>query len=220
MKNSLRPATILADASIGWFCTCLSYGQTVPASAPASSAAAPRSSVAVVDISYIFKNHTRFKQQMEGMKGQVKEFEDQLRKRHQAIAQMKETLGEHRPGTPDYKRIEEEIARIASQLQVDTQLKRKEFLEREARVYYNVYTEITNMIAYFAERHSLSLVLRFNSEKIDPQDRQQVLQGVNRAVVFQKNLNITYEVLDRLNRGTPPPVVRREAGNPGDTIPR
>ena len=39
----------------------------------------PRSTVAVVDISYIFKNHKDFKMKMDGMKKEVQEFEATLR---------------------------------------------------------------------------------------------------------------------------------------------
>jgi len=203
---NVRTFFLTAQLVLGVTLACLAVPS---ASAQAPPIAAPRPStgtaVAVVDISHIFKNHVRFKQQMEEMKGQVKAFEEHLRQRQKNLTDLQQKLSEYRPGTPEYKQVEEDGARLQSEVQVEAQLKRKEFLEREARVYFNVYNEVVNEISYFAERHGIALVLRFNMDQIDPEDRRSVLEGVNRAIVFQKNLNITYDILERINRGTAPP---------------
>ena len=60
--------------------------------------------------------------------------------------------------------------------------------------------EIVAEVNSFADQHGFALVLRFNSEAIDAKNRQSVLEGVNRAVVVQKNLNITNAIIDRLER--------------------
>ena len=53
----------------------------------------------------------------------------------------------------------------------------------------------------FADQAGIDLVLRYNGEKINPEDRASVLQGVNRALVYHRgDLDITNEILDRLNR--------------------
>jgi Skp family chaperone for outer membrane proteins len=198
----------------------------------AAQAVGPGTRVAVVDIGYIFKNHNNFKNLMEGMKKDVTAFEAELRKRGDEIRRNQEKLKGnelYKPGTPEYKRLEEEVADKQAKLQADTQLKRKEFLEREAKIYHRVYEEITREIGAFADRHRIDLVVRFNSQKIDPDNRQSVLEGVNRAVVFQRKLNITYSIVDALNRrsgaatpgpvaggGTKPPVRRpAPSGNLG-----
>jgi Skp family chaperone for outer membrane proteins len=171
---------------------------------PAPQASAPVPRIGVIDINHIFKNHERFKQMIEDMKKDVEAFEAQLNQRGKELQKMREQLDEHRPGSETYKRIEEQMAGFQARVQADTQLKRKEFLEREAKVYYDVYEEIVNEVTLFSQQNRLDLVVRFNSETIDPQNRKSVLEGVNRAVVFHNRLNITYPILDRLNRGTAP----------------
>ena len=81
------------------------------------------------------------------------------------------------------------------------QMKRKEFLEREACVYYEVYDDGRG-------RHSgirrtitaLSWYCVTAASRWIRQNRQSVLQGVNRPIVYHRDLDITREVLDRLNR--------------------
>jgi Skp family chaperone for outer membrane proteins len=192
----------ISVVSCGLLCVALApaAAQAPAARRPAPRTAAAPSSVAVVDISLIFKQHDGFKQRMEQMKQQVQAVEDQLKARHQDFESRRQKLATFRAGSEEYKRGEEELARLQAQLQADTQLKRKEFLEQEARVYYEVYTEVSKEIEAFASSHGISLVLRFSADDIDPADRASVLQGVNRPVVFQRNLNITYDILERLQR--------------------
>jgi Skp family chaperone for outer membrane proteins len=198
--------------------TCTAQAQTQPRPAQAQSpprtaqlptrtdsqavrsATVPGTVVAVVDISAIFENHAGFKNAMEQMKQEVQQYEDELRTRHQALSKERDQMLQFAPGSQEYEKMERGLADKAAKLQVDTQLKKKEFLQRESKVYYQVYQEVSNAVREFAEMKGIDLVLRHNSEEMKPDDRQSVLQGVNRALVYQRNLDITREILDRLNR--------------------
>jgi Skp family chaperone for outer membrane proteins len=160
-------------------------------------------SVAVIDINYVFKKFHRFKSQLSDITADAKAFEAWLGEERNRLAKQGEKLKEFHAGSAPYKQLEEDIAEAQANLQVKMQMKRKELVEGEARVYYNAYTEIVDQVAQVAERYGIQLVLRFNGEQIDPQKRETVVQGVNRTVVHQRNLNITDMVLERLNRGTP-----------------
>ena len=79
-------------------------GSGEPAPRPASSrprhhGSRRRSPVAVVDISYIFKNHEGFKAAMERMKKEVEAYEEHLRTQQSALLKEKERLNDFRPGT-------------------------------------------------------------------------------------------------------------------------
>jgi ribosomal protein L12E/L44/L45/RPP1/RPP2 len=78
-------------------------------------------------------------------------------------------------------------------------LKQKNVAEQEAKVYYNTYNQIYKQVEIFADSYGIGLVLRHNNVQMDPQKRDTVLQGVNRAIVFQRNLDITEEVIKRVN---------------------
>jgi len=181
----------------------LTAAAAVPAHAQGDRGAAPASvpPVAVIDINRVFAEHLRFKQEMDFMKKDVEDFEAYLRQQQKRVQQMTEERANFKPTAPDYKRIDLEITQLTSDVNVQTQLKRKEFLQREARIYYNVYTELTNEVADFAMRNGITLVLRYNSQKIDPEDRTSVLQGVNNSVVFHHDLDITSFIIERINRG-------------------
>jgi Skp family chaperone for outer membrane proteins len=173
----------------------------------------PGTAVAVVDISFIFENHVGFKHAMEQMKKEVQQYEQELQQRNQELQKDREQLGQYNPGSQEYEKLERAIADKAAKLQIDMQMKKREFLQRESRVYYDVYQEVAGAVREFAQLKGIDLVLRYSDGEMKPEDRGSVLQGVNRAILYQSNLDITREILDRLNR-TPQVSRNPAAGRP------
>lgn len=201
-----------------------------PAAAPA--AAPMGTNVAVIDIALIFKHHDRFNGQMNDIKREIEQFEAYVRDQQKTIKARAEELQSFNATSPEYKSREADLARTQSELQVKIGLERKNFLEREARVYYHIYKEIEKSVETFASRARIGLVLRFNSEEMKEDDRASVLQGVNRAVVFHQGLDITPFIISDLNRrpfnpndkpagpGLPSAGAAPAAGSPGAAQPR
>jgi Skp family chaperone for outer membrane proteins len=171
-----------------------------PQTTPSASANAARYGMAVVDISYIFKHHQAFEAKMKVMKQDVDGTEAQLKQERQAIAKLQERLQALKPGTPDYKQLDEQVANAKAAFNVKASQKRKGFLDREARIYYDTYLEVNDAVKYYAQRHNLGLVVRFNGDPTDPNRREDVLRTINRPVVYQNAIDITPDVLQELNR--------------------
>ena len=206
MRLSIQSAAAAAILVTLCGLSATAWGQAAPA--PARPAAAPAAAgaelagtrVAVIDIALIFKHHDRFNGQMGDIKRDIEQFEAYVRDQQKSIKARMEELQGYNATTPDYKSREADIARMQSELQVKIGLERKNFLEREAKVYYLIYKEIENSVKSFAQRARIGLVLRFNSEDMKEDDRTSVLQGVNRAVVYNEGLDITPFIIADLNR--------------------
>ena len=172
---------------------------------PGGRAVAPQSgtNVAVIDVGFIFKNATRFKQSMNDLKRDDEAFKKEVQNRTDALtAQVKKLDGTQR-GSAEYKFLEEQIAADQTKLRLDIARKQKARIEKEAKIYFNAYRDIEFHVERFASRYGIDLVLRFNSEPMDPSKPESVLTGINRLVVFEKDLNITGSILGEMNRGTP-----------------
>lgn len=168
---------------------------------------APRASgtnVAVLDISLVFEHFPAFQDQMTKLKAEVDQFEAFLKDEQGKLVKMRDKLGDYAAGSKEFKETEEEMARANTDLRLKMEQQRREFLEREARIYYDGYAEVYNVVTTLAERNDIKLVLRFSSDSMKADDRGSVLQSVNRPVIYQKNLNITSLVIKALG-GTPPP---------------
>ena len=175
--------------------------------------------IAVIDINYIFKNHVRLNHMVEDWKKDVKALDDSMRNEKRSMEGKIRKLQEYKIGSLEYKRLEEEIAKQQSELQVRATLAKKDFQLRETKMYLDVYREVQGQVDYFARRHGITMVLRYNRSKINEDDPRQRMQLVMRPVVFQNNIDITIDILQRLN---PPEGARisDERSGPGSTIPQ
>lgn len=193
MKSFLTSATIVAT---------LCAVTLLPSQANAQ--ASRGTTVAVIDIGMIFKTHPGFKQKLESIKGDIQAFEAfvvQQRKDLQAKVDRLQS-GELRAGSPEFKQVEEQIAQGQTNLKLQMARKRDEFLKQEAKVYFIAYKEIQTAVQQFSDRYGIDLVLRFSSDQIESDQRDSVLKGVNRAVVFQRQLNITGSIMKMLPNDT------------------
>ncbi|TWU25934.1 OmpH family outer membrane protein [Bythopirellula polymerisocia] len=173
------------------------------------SANSARYGYGVVDVTYIFKHYQRFTTSMENMKKEMESADGQIKTERDAIVEKERAREQYNPGAPEFKQIDEEIARLKAEFQLKAGKIRRDFLEREAQVYYQTYQEVSNAVQYYAQQHNIGMVLRFNGDAIDPNNREDILRAINKPVVFQNNVDITPDVLALLNRG----------GTPGGTLP-
>jgi Skp family chaperone for outer membrane proteins len=181
---------------------------------------AQKHGVAVVDISYIFKNHKRHQATIEAMKAEMTSTEAELKADSEKIRQMEEQRNAYNAGAPEYKQLDEELARSIAEFKLKMDRLRKEFMEREAKMYYQAYLEVSDAIKYYAERHDIGVVIRFNGDKVDGNSREAVLREINKTVVYQNRIDITPDILALVNRdaAATPQMGRQQI--PGSSIPR
>jgi Skp family chaperone for outer membrane proteins len=201
--------------------TALVAGAFLSASAHAQGSAAGANAqkygVAVVDINYVFKNHQKFIAAMDAMKTDFQGVETEVKGKQQQIMQAQEQQKTYTPGSPEFKQLDEQIVRMTAGLQVDVTQKRKELVDREAKIYYDTYVEVTETIKLYAEHKGIGLVLRFNGEEADPNNRESILRSINKAVHFQNSIDITPDVLAYVNR---PATAQRPAAGAAPAAPR
>jgi Skp family chaperone for outer membrane proteins len=157
--------------------------------------------LALLDVSRIFKSHQRFKGMMDDMKADVERAEAQVKAERENIGQLADRLQEFHKGTPEYKQMEEDLAKRQAELAVRVNLQKNEFLQREAKIYNSVYQEILQATDYFCKQNRIDMVLRFNSDQVDVERPDSVLAFINKPVVwYDRGLDITEPILQDLNR--------------------
>ena len=180
--------------------SAIGFLQAQQQAANPAAANASKYSVAVVDISYIFKKHERFKTTMDNMKKEMDGIEAELKSDREKIAQEEQQRNTYNAGTNEYKQLDEKIAREMADFNLKMGKLRKDFLERESKVYYQTYLEVVDAVKYYAKRQNIGLVLRFNGEPVDPNRRDDVLREINKPVVVQDQIDITPDIIALLNR--------------------
>ena len=170
---------------------------------PPAASASPATHVAVIDVGYIFKNHVRFKAAMDKMKDEVMASENSLKAERDRVNGMMEQLKGFNVGTPEYKKLEAEVAKAQGDFNVNAQLQKKDFMDREAKVYLQVYNEIERAVSQFARDHGIAVVHRFDGDPVDASDRNRILGSITKPIVYyDPQIDITPDVLKMLNGAT------------------
>lgn len=167
--------------------------------------------VAVVDVGYVFDNHQAFTAAMNAMKDEMKKIEDSLKAKRDAIAKKEAELvqlGETVATTsPQYRQAEEQLARAKADFNLQMQSLRKDLMTKESQVYFKTYQQVSNAVTAFARQRNIGLVLRFNGDQPNPDNRGDIIKAINNPIWYQDNIDITRHVLDIVN-GTAPTVQR------------
>jgi Skp family chaperone for outer membrane proteins len=191
-----------------------------PAAAQQAAPAQIASPVAILDLPYLFRNHQRFKQMDEVLKQEIGAAEQQFLGEQKSLKDEASKLGEFRPNTPEYKQLEESLARKDADIQLRVNVMRKNFAEKKAKNYFEIYQEVMAYVSYHARQTGVVLVLNFNGDPIDGTNPQSVIQGLNSTVLYKHSgVDITPIILDLCNRGVAIP--QETANGPGqNTLPR
>jgi Skp family chaperone for outer membrane proteins len=187
----------------------------VPPAQPMPPAAGAR--IAFIDVGKIFKNDARFKALMEDMKRDVQGAENLVREERDRIGKLEESLRDYQKGTQAYQQMEEQITARKADLTVKVQIQGKQFQQRQAKIYYNVYQEILQVTDYFCKQHGIDVVLQIKGDPVDSEVAESVIPFINKQVVwYADDLDITKQILGELNRtAINPPRSADERGAPG-----
>jgi Skp family chaperone for outer membrane proteins len=232
VRVSLYPATCVASLIVVLSTASMVAAQgtagTVrpPAASGGAAPAAPArtvpngTNVAVVDISYIFKNHNVFNTRLIELNERGAQLDGWVRAQQRELNKMKEELANYKAGSPEYQQLEEKMTKSIADNDLNLRRQRQDFLNDEAKLYYETYSQIEQSIARFAVQANIGLVLRHSREPMKAEDPKSVMASISRMVVFQNRLDITDIILKQLNAGTsPPPAATKGAVTPpGDGV--
>jgi Skp family chaperone for outer membrane proteins len=195
VKKTLSCAMVALSAIVA-----LTIGSQVEAQAPAGRPALP--GVRIIDLKKIFDNYERFKDETGALKREVSAREEQLKGLRDEMKKLDDLRKDQQAGSNEAKEIEVRMVRIDNEHRSQLTLGKKEFLEKEAKIYFNVYREVLDEVKLYCRYEGVSLVLRFNNEPAPgPEDPQGVLKELNKSVVhYDPSIDITGPILGELNR--------------------
>jgi len=156
--------------------------------------------VAVLDVAKLFKQCRDFNAEMSRIKAEIAVFEREVDDRKAEILKLVPMdAGSAPPSGADTAKA----AELRNKLEADIAAKKKGFLAEEALVYFKFYGQIEKAVAEMAKARDIGTVVRVNFDAMDPTDRASVLQGVNRAVVYNAAPDLTADLLAVLNAPKP-----------------
>ncbi len=200
MKKPLLSATIVAMLVIV-FCT-------------AGAVRAQNASVAIIDLGFIFKNHAGFQAASEALRRDMEAADTEFKGKRETIRKMIGKLEAFNKGSVDYKQLEQEITKMQADVGVEVNLTKKNFIERQSKIYYEVYQQVVEEVKRYADSAGIVLVIPFNGDPPDKNNPEDTMRSLNNSVVYyHEGIDITPIIRDRL-RGQAP-----RTGGPAGQVP-
>lgn len=155
--------------------------------------------VAIVDIGLIFKSHPEFSQKLAALKQDADQFQQNAMAAQQQLMQKAEVLRQYTPGSAEFKSAESTLAQQKAAMEVDQRNRMRTLMQEEAKLHFDTYAEVTQLVDQYSSSQDIRLVLRYNSQEMDPKNPASVMQRVNGSVIYHNPGNdITELIVNRI----------------------
>ncbi len=166
-----------------------------------SSTAMAQTNVVLIDIGQVFKNHPVFSEQLAGLKSQADAFKAEAQNAQVSMMKRAEQLQFYQKESQEYRDLESQLAKESAELEVQQRAKMRELLSAEARLHYDTYQEVRNVISQYCQEQGIQLVLRYNAQEMTPDNPASIMQRVNGGVVYaRQGKDITPIIIQRITQ--------------------
>lgn len=172
-----------------------------PGTTPSREAKAKPTQFALIDMAHVFKNYDEFKDRREALKAEIKESDARAKVMVDNLKTLQIGIKESE-NAKEKAEMQKQFIEVSSKYQIYRKTEQARFLEKEAKIYKEVYVHVQDIVADFAKKRRHALVLRFNSETpADAKDSKTILSRMNRQVIYHESgTDITADVLKEVNR--------------------
>lgn len=198
-----QPRTVAVVVVVGLICGELGYQFAAPALRARESgglAAGPVEGfrAATIDMALLYKGDPKFVELREALTIQTQQAEGELRSRNERQETKKQQLTRLSPNSEAFRKMKSELEIEAALLQTWVQEQKTSLDKRESEIYWTCYQDMARLIEEHCQQHDIQMVVRTVKEAIDPQNVQDVAKELNRQVVYDKGIDITGPILERL----------------------
>jgi len=145
--------------------------------------------VGLIDIGYVFSKYDKLKFELEELRAEAKEEDDKLKAKVKRGNELQAQMKELSEGSPDYMTLETKITALFSDVETQTKVMRRQFQQKEAKLYHQVYLEIQDVVERFCDQHKFTVVIRFNRTDPNSSDPQRVQMLMNQPVVYHRGID-------------------------------
>jgi len=157
--------------------------------------------VGLIDMARVFREYTKFSVLRDDLRAELRKSDEKAKSMALQINKVREEMKQFKQGSPEYIKRENELTRLTTEFETFRKQMQREFLRKEADIYKTIYLEVVDVVQKYAEYYNYTLVLRFNGEKLDTDDPEKLIRGMNRQVIYYRaEDDITPSVIEYLNR--------------------
>ena len=164
--------------------------------------------IGLVNIEKIAQQYKPFLKQVAAMQEEAKELQSSATLKQSELEAVGNDLRKAAQGSAEFQKLQNQFGRLQRELQVFVQEGQQKFRDKDVKLSLSLHREIDAVLKPYCKAKGLRLVLRTHNGSLDEnQSQQQILQTLNRGVLYDDGLDITDDVLKLL-------VEKSEKGKP------
>jgi Skp family chaperone for outer membrane proteins len=195
-----RGIVVMAAAALVWMSGGLSerwFGQTL-AAPEGEQPKVPATTVAMMDIGYIFKTHKAFVGDMKVLEQEAKAFQQSMQATDAQLKLLKARM-EQTEDKAEKGKLEATLATQGTEFQLSVRKTQQDISDREARLYYETYMLLQEETKKYCRARGIHVVLKTNRDPIKASDRRSVMEGLARPIIFSDAPDISDDILKAMD---------------------
>ena len=206
-KWIIATAGVAAAAALVYVGTLWAQQPTGAPAVPSRPAAAPRTKIALLNLTYVISYYEKYKNFKDDIKKQMQPFEDMVKgKQGDMEALRKEALDPKNPPTePRRQEIDRKMREDQRAIEDATNEVKPKVVKQEQDEMVLLYKEVQTAASHYAAGHDFDLVLQYN-EPLDPKDyyspaniERKMGAGALLPLYYSPGMEISQDVLAMLN---------------------
>jgi Skp family chaperone for outer membrane proteins len=149
------------------------------------------STIAVIDMARILREHLRLQQGLAKLEEERKEHEAYERQQRRDLAAQIEELDAIEGNSRKHICRRRQVETAMAELESSSKRRQAALADRSAQLHYKAYCEVREWVKEFAERHRIDLVLNYDSSDTDSENQEEIMQRLQDPVIHNSRLNIT-----------------------------
>ncbi len=154
--------------------------------------------VAVLDVAKVFRANKGLDDQLQLLRDEASMLMNRVKQQQAAIQEQAKQVMTFEVGTAERNRKETEVEQKQAKLRTEVRQLETDLMIREAKLLHQTYEQMKQVVGSAAKTNGISLVLRFDSTPMNAENPKDVMQGVNRSVVFHDQLDLTSMVISTM----------------------
>jgi len=139
--------------------------------------------VAVLDLAKVFESHPGHKAAMGRIEARAEQMRQEFQEQQVKLQQKAREAAQNYQGA-QLDQVEIQLRQEEVALQTKARQAQNELMKSEAEAFYKTYEEVMAEVRELCKMYNVALVLRYDSEPIDPSKPETVIRGVQRSVVY------------------------------------
>jgi Skp family chaperone for outer membrane proteins len=182
---------------------------TVPGALSAQDQPAERPlPIGLLNIEKVAQQYKPFQTKLAELQEEAKELQASASLRQSELETVRAELQKATPNSPAFQKLQGQFGRLQREMQTFVQEGQQKLRDKDLKLSLSLHKEIEQVLKPYCKEKGLRLVVRLQNSSLDEnQNAQQILQAINRGVLYEDGLDITDDVVKLLEE-------QREKGKP------